>query len=127
MKHTEKSYALRHRLGQKLVELALLKQVETGVCALCNRPLDSEHTCCLMQDFLIEDSKDAQLPTEPHSALDIECLITLPQFLDYRKNGSVSDDDGSGHFATATHHASEYLSVSDEPPSWATHVCWYDK
>lgn len=53
-------------------------------------------------------------------------LMPLGEFLEAVDNGSIIDDDGTGEWATETHHdASRLVDVSNPvPPPWATHVLW---
>jgi uncharacterized protein YodC (DUF2158 family) len=63
--------------------------------------------------------------------IDAGTLMSWDEFIDDAKNGTLSDSDGFGDLATATHvsdlevHPSEIRSFSC--PEWATHVFWYNK
>jgi farnesyl diphosphate synthase len=55
--------------------------------------------------------------------------VTWDEFCTAMKNGSISDDDGDGDFATATHVSDVHVPSTTiwKKPEWATHVLWYNK
>jgi hypothetical protein len=62
---------------------------------------------------------------------DYGTLMTLDEFGDAIRHGYINNDDGSGFFATEKEY-SEINVFSDiglivDPPSWATHVMWFEK
>lgn len=60
-----------------------------------------------------------------HDELDKECLMTAEDFEADSNSGFLTGDDGSGYWATSTEVSN--ISSFAERPSWATHVCWYNK
>ncbi len=58
-------------------------------------------------------------------------LLSWDEFLDDVQNGMLEDYDGHGDLATATEVSNVGISPSDLSyfmrPSWATHVCWYNR
>lgn len=69
----------------------------------------------------------------PFSDLDQRCLMTWPDFLEGCLSGMLMDDDGTGVLATETGRSDKCVSPRVvhagrfTRPSWATHVCWYNK
>lgn len=60
--------------------------------------------------------------------------MTWETFVASCQSGGFTDDDGFGELATADLHVSDVsvdpsdaLNPSYVRPSWATHVCWYNK
>jgi hypothetical protein len=74
----------------------------------------------------IEDDIDEQISSlRELSELDIECLMDLTEFIGNVTCGGICDYDGHGYYATLT--GRSQISCWDDAPSWATHVCWYNK
>ena len=57
--------------------------------------------------------------------LDLECLMSAEEFLGYTSCGAIIPDDGMGYWATEDKVSK--ISCFLTQPTWATHVCWYNK
>jgi hypothetical protein len=62
------------------------------------------------------------------------CYMTWEKFVGYCTGSALTEDDGHGELATDDHHVSNVrVYVGDairsdyDRPTWATHVCWYNK
>ncbi len=53
--------------------------------------------------------------------------MPLDEFLESVEVGAFIPYDGSGYYATATHESRNSVWDRISPPSWATHVMWYNK
>lgn len=60
-----------------------------------------------------------------HDELDKECLMGADEFLEDSETGFFTGDDGHGYWATETEVSR--VSCFANRPTWATHVCWYNK
>lgn len=60
-----------------------------------------------------------------------KCLMTREDYEGGVECGGLTDYDGCGDLATATHVSDVTICPSDTEdytwPEWATHVCWYNK
>lgn len=56
---------------------------------------------------------------------DIECRHTKSEIIEMIESGGIYPSDGDGYWGTEDHYS--YVSVFEEPPSWATHGYWYNK
>lgn len=56
-------------------------------------------------------------------------LFPISEFVEMRRNRILTDFDGHGEWATETHMRVGLNIISDyaNPPSWATHVVWFNK
>lgn len=124
-------------LGSILLEAAYNRMLSSGYCACCDRHIhkDTHDPACKLEEYakLHYDLVINDQPTEPHDDYDKECLMPVDEFLEGVKSGHFIDYDGSGHWATETHHCEHRVCPSDisvlkrVPPAWATHICWYNR
>jgi hypothetical protein len=70
----------------------------------------------------------------PEDDQNNNCYMLWQSFIDACESGAFIDDDGFGELATADLQVSNVLIQPSEArdlgyvrPSWATHVCWYNK
>lgn len=52
--------------------------------------------------------------------------MTFDEFYGGISSGCITDDDGSGYWATDTRCSNMYV-FENKRPEWATHVVWYNK
>ncbi len=87
-----------------------------------------------MYDVVFEDVPTEYLVPIP----DFADIIPIDEWIDGVKNGSFIDYDGYGHWATKSHELRRFGSAEEvrpsnitidkmKPPTWVTHVAWYNR
>ena len=69
--------------------------------------------------------EEEQVGLRDLNKLDQECLMEADEFLSYCNSGAIIPDDGFGYWATDKKISD--ISAFENQPTWATHVCWYNK
>jgi len=68
---------------------------------------------------------------EAHNELSRECLMTVDDYRSAVESGAITNDDGTGYWATIGDVSDQAVDPSNHPsrevPIWATHVVWYNK
>lgn len=148
MKETLEEYLLRSRLESMCAKLEPILngfQVRTvsenplygtKVIIAGNRILGTGKTqeeALSEASFALDEESLAQdKPTVALDKLDEECLMPLQEWQECVECGGFIDSDGSGNPATSTHRGNaglypSYAKAKRPIPTWATHVCWYNK
>lgn len=68
-------------------------------------------------------------PTILNDDNDLECMMTLQEFIECVKGGGFIDSDGFAFYATETHHDDSvfvYPSMIRFAPKGVTHILWFN-
>lgn len=63
----------------------------------------------------------------PHSEDTYSDIMTIDEFLECERTGSLIPDDGIGYYGTETHYTETHSIWRHLPPEGTTHVHWYNK
>lgn len=67
----------------------------------------------------------------PFDEFDEECKMPMGAFKQGVEYNCYTDYDGYGYYATESKISNIYIDfdevLNDNYPSWATHVCWFNK
>jgi hypothetical protein len=58
---------------------------------------------------------------------DYGYLFTLADWDEMVNSGGITDDDGTGYYATERGMSRKHYCFDFDRPRWATHVMWFNK
>lgn len=85
----------------------------------------SEDDVKLLDEVLQSRIKQSKVELTPASEFDLECQMSLEEFLVSAQYGAITPDDGCGNYGTED--LVSNVSCWEDVPKWATKVYWYNK